>query len=99
LKTVFSFHPTRELPNEPDYPILVGKCEGFPAFMVQCFKLSEEALPDSDDAISIKKCVVSISQAHNTSLKAFADKKFQTSSLKKLSVFLSKVMSTYPFAH
>ncbi len=99
LKILFSFHQTRELPADPRYPILIGKCYGYPTFFVQSFKLSQSNLPDEDDAISIKKCLNSIVQAHTISIKIFAERKFQGSSLKKLGYFLSKLMSLYPFAH
>lgn len=35
LRILFSFHPTRELPQEADYPISVGRCSGFPSFLIQ----------------------------------------------------------------
>jgi hypothetical protein len=60
LKTVFSFHPSKTLPEHALYPILVGSCQNHPSFFVQQHMLSEGALPDEDDAISIKKCVNSI---------------------------------------
>lgn len=76
MKVVFSFHPTRELPENPDYPILIGKCYNYPTFFVQTLILSEEALPNEDDAISIKKCINGIYEAYNQSVKNFAEKKY-----------------------
>lgn len=34
LKTLFSFHPTREIPSDSSYPILVGPCHGQTTFYV-----------------------------------------------------------------
>lgn len=71
----------------------MGKFKGFPAFFV---KDSTEL--EDDDTISVKKCLVNLSQAYTTCLMVFAEKKFQASALKKLSLFLAKVIASYPFA-
>lgn len=34
LETLFAFHPTKQLPEGQNYPILVGQCHGQPAFLV-----------------------------------------------------------------
>ncbi|CDW86819.1 UNKNOWN [Stylonychia lemnae] len=99
LKVLFSFHQTRELPTNPRYPILIGKCFGYPTFFVQSQNQPADTLPKEDDAISIKKCLNSIVQASIMSLKTFSEKKYAQSSLKKLGLFLSKIMKLYPFAH
>jgi len=98
LKVVFSYHPTRDLPENPNYPILIGKCYGYPTFFVQAFALTEGALPDEDDAISIKKCINGIVEHQTINLKEFSEKRYQQSALKKLVFFFSKVMNLYPFA-
>ena len=69
LKTLFSYHPTRDLPEDLTYPILVGKCQGFQTYFVKTLVLSEGALPDEDDAISVKKCVNSIVQMYTEKMK------------------------------
>lgn len=99
LKVLFSFHPTRDLPFSHIYPILIGKCYGYPTFFVNSQLSSEDQIPHEDDAISIKKCLSKIVQAYSMSLKIFAEKKYNSSTLKKLGIFLSKLMSLYPFAH
>jgi hypothetical protein len=38
--------------------------------------LSEGALPDEDDAISVKKCINGIVEAQTMNLKDFAEKNF-----------------------
>ena len=98
LKVVFSFHPSRVLPEDPDYPILVGQCYGCPTFFVRGLALSEESLPDEDDAISIKKCITSIMEAFTTKLKLNSEKRYEASALKKIGIFLPKVMGLYPFS-
>lgn len=61
LKVLFSFHPTRVLPEDPDYPIFIGKCKSYPTYFVQSFILNEGDLPDEEDnAISVKKCLIRI---------------------------------------
>eukprot|EP00347_Sterkiella_histriomuscorum_P009398 403341366 len=99
LRVLFSFHPNRELPSDYKYPIFVGKCQGYPTFFVNSNLTSETYIPEDDDAISVKKCLSKIVQAYSLSLKIFAEKKFNTSTLKKLGIFFSKVMNLYPFAH
>jgi hypothetical protein len=76
----------------------VGQCYGFPTFFVRGLSLAEEALPDEDDAISIKKCITSIMDAYNMKLKLNSEKRYESSSLKKIGIFLPKVMNLYPFA-
>ena len=98
LRVLFSFHPTRVLPDNPDYPILVGTCYQHPTFFVQGLILTEEAIPDEDDAISIKKCINGLMEANTMKIKDCSEKKYEVSALKKISVFLQKVMSLYPFS-
>lgn len=98
LKVIFSFHPSRVLPEDPDYPILIGACYEKQTFFVQGLTLAEGARPDEDDAISIKKCIISIMEAHSLKIKDHAESRYTHSSLKKIGVFLPKVMGLYPFS-
>jgi len=66
--------------------------------MVQACKFSEGALPDEDDAISVKKCLIAICNEQSKKLREFAEHKFNTSAFSKLGVFLTKTMSLYPFS-
>jgi hypothetical protein len=86
------------MPNDDKYPILVGYCYGQPTFMVQTEILGEGALPDQDDAISIKKCLHNLLSKYQKNLKDFAEHKFKITPISKLSAFLTKTMSLYPFA-
>jgi hypothetical protein len=54
--------------------------------------------PSEDDAISVKKCLTGIIQEQTQRLRGFSEKKYQNSVLKKLAVFLTKVINLYPFA-
>ena len=98
LKVVFSFHPTRQQPDNPTYPILIGRCRGFQTFFVNSLSLFEGSIPDEDDAISVKKCLNGIGQAYTDKLKDFAESKYQSTPLKKLGIYLTKLMTLYPFA-
>ena len=61
--------------------------------------LSENSIPLEEDAISIKKCLVGLNQKYIERTRERAEQKFQNSPLKKLGLFLAKIMKTYPFAH
>lgn len=98
LKVVFSFHPTRVLPENPDYPILIGACYQHPTFFVQGLTLTEEAVPDEDDAISLKKCINGIMESFNNLVKQSSEKRYEVSPFKKIGIFLPKIMSLYPFS-
>jgi len=60
LKVLFSFHPTRDLPSDYKYPVLIGKCYGYPTYFVNSSVTNNGQEPDEDDAISIKKCLSKI---------------------------------------
>jgi hypothetical protein len=34
MKVILSYHPTRIMPEDPTYPILVGECLGHQTFFV-----------------------------------------------------------------
>jgi hypothetical protein len=76
LKVLFSFHPTRDLPSDHNYPIIIGKCYGYPTFFVNSEISEADSLPNEDDAISIKKCLSKIVKAYSISLKLFSEKKY-----------------------
>ena len=78
---------------------MIGKCHGFSTYFIQSFVLNEGALPDEDDAISIKKCVNGIIQDYTKKLKEFAENKFKASALKMLGQLFSKLMNLYPVVH
>ena len=101
LRVLFSFHPTRDLPSDSQYPIVVGRCYGYPTFFVNSMSVSVEGFstPNEDDAISVKKCISKIVKAYQISIKIFSEKKYNASTIKKLGLFVSKVMSLYPFAN
>jgi hypothetical protein len=92
LKTLLSFHPTREIPSDTNYPILVGPCHGQTTFYVQTSALSENSIPDIDDAISYKKCLNNLLCGYSSELINFSEKKFKASALSKLSAFLVKII-------
>jgi hypothetical protein len=60
LKVLFSFHPNRDLPNDNHYPIIIGKCYGYPTFFVNSEISELLEIPNEDDAISPKKCISKI---------------------------------------
>jgi hypothetical protein len=58
MKVLFSFHPTREIPSDTAYPILVGTCLGHQTYFIKNVK--KDSLLSEDDAISVKKCISEI---------------------------------------
>lgn len=99
LKTVFSFHPSKVLPDNSLYPILIGSCQNHPSFFVQQNLLAEGAFPDEDDAISIKKCVSSIMQTFSCFIKDFClERCVHNSAVSKVGLFLARIIQLYPFS-
>jgi hypothetical protein len=90
IRTILSFHPTRKI--EADQRISVGMCQGHLTFFVT----QTDQKQTDEDAISIKKCVVEISQASTLALKEFAEKKYQSSPLKRIAQLLAKLCELYP---
>lgn len=76
LKSLFSFHETKGLSPNWNYPIFVGQCKTQPAFFVQTHQLAEMAIPDDDDAISLKKCLTGLINDYSKRLQQFAEEKY-----------------------
>jgi hypothetical protein len=72
LKSLFSFHPTKDLLDNTDYPIFVGLCHKQLSFFVQTMMFSDNALPHEEDAISLRKCMNGLNQAYTEKIKNYA---------------------------
>lgn len=77
MRAVFSFHPNHE--RDMTGVLRVGTCMGHHSF----FMSSRDAIKEGeklteDDAVSLKKCMVEISQAYTLALRDHAEKKYQS---------------------
>jgi hypothetical protein len=93
MRTIFSYHPNHE--RDIKGQVKVGTCLGHHTFFITNAVESEEKLTEKD-AISMKKCLVEISQVYTIALRDFTEKKYQTTPLKKIAQLLVKVSELYP---
>lgn len=71
MKVLFSFHPTRDIPKDSAYPILVGTCLGHQTYFIK--NMTKDSLLTEDDAISVKKCISEIAQKFTASIRDFSE--------------------------
>lgn len=52
--------------------------------------------PNENDAISVKKCLMEISQVQSVAIREQSDKKYIVTPLKRIAKLLAKLMELYP---
>ena len=95
MRAVFSYHPNHE--RDMTGVLRVGTCMGHHSFFMtarDAFKEGEKLT--EDDAVSLKKCLVEISQAYTLALRDHSEKKYQSTQLKKIAQLLGKLSELYP---
>ena len=92
MRAVFSFHPNHE--RNLSGEVRVGQCLGHHTSFIK--QADSEVSLSEKEAISLKKCLVEISQAYTLALRDFAENKYQASSLKKIAQLLAKMSELYP---
>ena len=80
MLAVFSFHPNHESRNLKGQ-VRVGMCMGHHTFFITS---GEAADVTEKDAISLKKCLVGLSQAYTMALREYSEKRYQSTPLKKI---------------
>jgi hypothetical protein len=81
MLAVFSFHPNHESRNLKGQ-VRVGMCMGHHTFFI---KAGDSAEVTEKDAISLKKCLVGLSQAYTIALREYSEKRYLATPLKKIS--------------